>query len=56
MSPVDRAAPSYKMRHSTAHVMAQAVAEMFLGAKLAWGPTHDGSPTASTTTSTCRAR
>jgi threonyl-tRNA synthetase len=41
MSPVDRADPSYKMRHSTAHVMAQAVAEMFPGAKLAWGPPHD---------------
>ena len=41
MSPVDCADPSYKMRHSTAHVMAQAVAEMFPGAKLAWGPPHD---------------
>jgi threonyl-tRNA synthetase len=29
------------LRHSAAHVMAQAVAEMFPGAKLAWGPPHD---------------
>ena len=29
------------MRHSTAHVMAQAVGEMFPGAKLGWGPPHD---------------
>jgi threonyl-tRNA synthetase len=41
MSPVDREASSYKLRHSTAHVMAQAVEEMFPGAKLAWGPPHD---------------
>jgi threonyl-tRNA synthetase len=41
MSPVDRADPSYKIRHSTAHVMAQAVKEMFPEAKLAWGPPHD---------------
>jgi threonyl-tRNA synthetase len=41
MSPVDRADPSYRLRHSAAHVMAQAVAEMFPGAKLAWGPPHD---------------
>ena len=41
MSPVDRADPSYKLRHSTAHVMAQAVKEMFPEAKLGWGPPHD---------------
>jgi threonyl-tRNA synthetase len=41
MSPVDRADPSYKVRHSTAHVMAQAVKEMFPEAKLGWGPPHD---------------
>ena len=41
MSPVDREDPSYNLRHSTAHVMAQAVKEMFPGAKLAWGPPHD---------------
>jgi threonyl-tRNA synthetase len=41
MAPVDREDPSYKLRHSTAHVMAQAVEEMFPGAKLAWGPPHD---------------
>jgi threonyl-tRNA synthetase len=41
MAPVDRADPSYKVRHSTAHVMAQAVKEMFPEAKLAWGPPHD---------------
>src|SRR3712207_3268378 len=41
MAPVDRADPSYKVRHSTAHVMAQAVKEMFPGAKLAFGPPHD---------------
>ena len=41
MAPVDRADPSYKLRHSTAHVMAQAVKEMFPEAKLAWGPPHD---------------
>jgi threonyl-tRNA synthetase len=29
MFPVDRADPSYRVRHSTAHVMAQAVEEMF---------------------------
>ena len=41
MTPVDRADPSYRLRHSTAHVMAQAVREMFPEAKLAWGPPHD---------------
>lgn len=41
MAPVDRNDPSYKLRHSTAHVMAQAISEMFPEAKLAWGPPHD---------------
>ena len=41
MAPVDREDPSYNLRHSTAHVMAQAVKEMFPGARLAWGPPHD---------------
>jgi threonyl-tRNA synthetase len=41
MAAVDRADSSYKLRHSTAHVMAQAVKEMFPEAKLAWGPPHD---------------
>jgi threonyl-tRNA synthetase len=41
MAPVDRDDSSYKLRHSTAHVMAQAVKEMFPEAKLAWGPPHD---------------
>ncbi len=41
MSPVDRADPSYRVRHSAAHVMAQAVREMFPEAKLAWGPPTD---------------
>src|SRR5919202_522379 len=41
MAPVDREDPSYKLRHSTAHVMAQAVKEMFPEAKLAWGPPSD---------------
>ena len=41
MTPVDREDPSYNLRHSTAHVMAQAVKEMFPEAKLAWGPPHD---------------
>ena len=41
MSPVDRTDPSYRLRHSTAHVMAQAVREMFPEAKLAWGPPSD---------------
>jgi threonyl-tRNA synthetase len=33
--------PSFRLRHSTAHVLAQAVREMFPEAKLAWGPPHD---------------
>jgi threonyl-tRNA synthetase len=41
MPAVDREDPSYRLRHSTAHVMAQAVKEMFPEAKLAWGPPHD---------------
>ena len=41
MAPVDREDPSYNLRHSTAHVMAQAVKEMFPGARFAWGPPHD---------------
>jgi len=41
MAPVDREDPSYKLRHSTAHVMAQAVKEMFPEARLGWGPPHD---------------
>ena len=41
MSAVAREDPSYGLRHSTAHVLAQAVKEMFPGAKLAWGPPHD---------------
>ncbi len=41
MSPVDRSEPSYRLRHSTAHVMAQAVGEMFPEAKFGWGPPHD---------------
>ncbi len=41
MTPVDRKDPTYRLRHSTAHVMAQAVKEMFPEAKLAWGPPHD---------------
>lgn len=39
------------LRHSTAHVMAQAVQQLFPGSKLGIGPT---SPTASTSTSTWR--
>ena len=35
MAPVDREDPSYNLRHSTAHVMAQAVKEMFPGARFA---------------------
>ena len=38
MSPIDRADPSYRLRHSAAHVMAQAVKEMFPEAKLGIGP------------------
>jgi threonyl-tRNA synthetase len=41
MAPVDRENPSYKLRHSAAHVLAQAVKEMFPEAKLGWGPPHD---------------
>ena len=41
MPTVAREYPSYKLRHSTAHVLAQAVREMFPEAKLAWGPPHD---------------
>ena len=41
MAPVDRNDSSYKRRHSTAHILAQAVKEMFPEAKLAWGPPHD---------------
>ncbi len=41
MAPVDREDSSYNLRHSTAHVMAQAVKEMFPEAKLGWGPPHD---------------
>src|SRR5215213_8006917 len=41
MPAVARECPSYKLRHSTAHVLAQAVREMFPEAKLAWGPPHD---------------
>jgi threonyl-tRNA synthetase len=41
MAPVDREDSSYKLRHSTAHVMAQAIKEMFPEAKLAWGPPHE---------------
>ena len=41
MVPVDREDSSYKLRHSTAHVMAQAIKEMFPEAKLGWGPPHD---------------
>ena len=31
MAPVDREDSFYKLRHSAAHVLAQAVKEMFLG-------------------------
>ena len=41
MAPVSREDPSYKLRHSAAHVLAQAVKEMFPEAKLGWGPPHD---------------
>jgi threonyl-tRNA synthetase len=41
MASVNRQDPTYKLRHSAAHVMAQAVTEMFPGAKLGWGPPHD---------------
>ena len=46
-------APLDAMRHSAAHVMAEAVLDLFPGAKLGIGRP---SRTASTTTSTCRAR
>src|SRR5918997_1247228 len=41
MAPVNRQDPTYKLRHSAAHVMAQAVKGMFPEAKLGWGPPHD---------------
>ncbi len=41
MSPVSRKDPSYELRHSAAHVLAQAVTEVFPGARLGWGPPHD---------------
>jgi threonyl-tRNA synthetase len=41
VSPVDRKDPTYALRHSTAHVLAQAVKEMFPEANLGWGPPHD---------------
>ena len=41
MPAVAREDPSYKLRHSTAHILAQAVKEMFSGAIMAWGPPHD---------------
>src|SRR5829696_6671436 len=41
MPALARDDPSYKLRHSTAHVLVQAVREMFPGARLAWGPPHD---------------
>ena len=41
MSPVSREDPSYELRHSAAHVLAQAVKEVFPEAKLGWGPPHD---------------
>jgi len=41
MAPVNRHDPTYRLRHSAAHVMAQAVTEMFPDAKLGWGPPHD---------------
>jgi threonyl-tRNA synthetase len=41
MAPVDREDPSYELRHSAAHVLAQAVKEMYPEAKLGWGPPHD---------------
>jgi hypothetical protein len=34
MAPVNRQDPTYRLRHSVAHVMAQAVKEMFPEAKL----------------------
>jgi threonyl-tRNA synthetase len=41
MSPVSREDPFYELRHSAAHVLAQAVTEMFPEARLGWGPPHD---------------
>jgi hypothetical protein len=41
MPPVSREDPTYRLRHSAAHVLAQAVTEMFPGARLGWGPPHD---------------
>jgi threonyl-tRNA synthetase len=41
MPPVSREDPSYESRHSAAHVLAQAVKEVFPGAKFGWGPPHD---------------
>ena len=41
MARVDREDPSYELRHSAAHVLAQAVKELFPEAKLGWGPPHD---------------
>jgi threonyl-tRNA synthetase len=41
MATVNRQDPTYELRHSAAHVMAQAVKEMFPEAKLGWGPPHD---------------
>ena len=41
MAPVNRQDPTYRLRHSAAHVTAQAVTEMFPEAKLGWGPPHD---------------
>ena len=42
MAPVNRQDPTYRLRHSVAHVMAQAVKEMFPEAKLGWGQTPEG--------------
>ena len=54
-APVDnqREADLARMRHSAAHVLAEAVLEIFPDAQLAIGPPSNP---ASTTTSTCRAR
>ncbi len=41
MPPVSREDPTYRLRHSAAHVLAQAVTEMSPGAKLGWGTPHD---------------
>ncbi len=37
-APADEAASLYALRHSTAHIMAEAVTELFPDAKLAIGP------------------